>query len=204
MSRCSYIIALKSELTQIQINAADAHKQHTVGNTSGTLSQQQHMEQTILSMRRVVERLKFENKQLKDGKTVASTAISSSTGGKGQGTVVKEIYEKMRTDLEQVQQSYSEALDKISSLQIELDIQRRTCSACKSMMEAVGQGDSHIMDDIASLKDKLIKKTQLLEKAKILLSRAATKEKHFREQMIFWKRRCAELQNVPVIEETSE
>lgn len=36
---------------------------------------------------------------------------------------------------------------------------------------------------IETLKEKLIKKTQLLEKAKILLSRAAAKEKNFREQV---------------------
>lgn len=57
---------------------------------------------------------------------------------------------------------------------------------------------------IETLKEKLIKKTQLLEKAKILLSRAAAKEKNFREQIFFWKRRCSELQNVPVIDEASE
>lgn len=40
---------------------------------------------------------------------------------------------------------------------------------------------------VETLKEKLIKKTQLLEKAKILLSRAAAKEKNFREQVCVWE-----------------
>lgn len=49
-----------------------------------------------------------------------------------------------------------------------------------------------------------MKKTQLLQKAKVLLTRAAAKEKVLREQLSVWKRKCSELQNVPVIDEISE
>lgn len=49
-----------------------------------------------------------------------------------------------------------------------------------------------------------MKKTQLLQKAKVLLTRAAAKEKVLREQIAVWKRKCSELQNVPVIDEISE
>lgn len=87
-------------------------------------------------MRRIVERLKIENKQLKESKAPATTTSSASNNSKtAQTAVVKEIYEKMRCDLERVQQSYSESLDKISALQIELDIQRGICSQCKTLME---------------------------------------------------------------------
>lgn len=59
-------------------------------------------------------------------------------------------------------------------------------------------------DELAFIKEQLSKKTQLLQKAKVLLTRAAAKEKVLKEQLLMWKRKCSELQNVPVIEEISE
>ena len=49
--------------------------------------------------------------------------------------LLQELYEKLRTEFEKVQQSYSDALDKISSLQIELEIQVSICSKCKVQIE---------------------------------------------------------------------
>lgn len=54
------------------------------------------------------------------------------------------------------------------------------------------------------IKEQLSKKTQLLQKAKVLLTRAAAKEKVLKDQLLLWKRKCSELQNVPVIDEISE
>lgn len=59
-------------------------------------------------------------------------------------------------------------------------------------------------DELKYIKEQLMKKTQLLQKAKVLLTRAAAKEKVLREQLAMWKRKCSELQNVPVIDEISE
>lgn len=59
-------------------------------------------------------------------------------------------------------------------------------------------------EELKYIKDQLSKKTQLLQKAKVLLTRAAAKEKVLREQLAMWKRKCSELQNVPVIDEISE
>ena len=39
------------------------------------------------------------------------------------------------------------------------------------------------MNEFQSIKQQLIKKTQLLEKAKILLTRAAAKEKNLKDQV---------------------
>lgn len=157
LSFSSYILALKSELTQSQINcsAADAQRLSFGASagppTTSVSSQQQHMEQTILSLRRIVERLKCENKQLKDGRATAPAQSSTPSNSKAaaQTAVVKEIYEKMRCDLERVQQSYSESLDKISALQIELDIQRGICNQCKTLIEkqsAVSTSASNLDD----------------------------------------------------------
>lgn len=41
----------------------------------------------------------------------------------------------------------------------------------------------HLMNEIQEIKEKLTQKTQLLEKAKILLSRASAKEKQLKEQV---------------------
>lgn len=49
--------------------------------------------------------------------------------------VFQEMYEKLRNEFEKVQQLYSEALDKMSALQIELEIQNGTCSECKSLKD---------------------------------------------------------------------
>lgn len=54
------------------------------------------------------------------------------------------------------------------------------------------------------LERTLEKKTQLLEKAKILLTRAAAKERYLKEQIALLRRKCSDLQNVPVIDEISE
>ncbi|XP_037043635.1 centrosomal protein cep290, partial [Bradysia coprophila] len=178
-----YILALKGELAQ---SLSSTHK--PTSNSNNSTGQ---MEQTILSLRRIVERLKVENKNLKEGKGQNAS----------KGTVSKDNTTKLRQELDKIQQSYSEALDKVSTLQIELDMRTGLCKNCKSR----NAGTSEAVDStVETLKEKLIKKTQLLEKAKILLSRAAAKEKNFREQIIFWKRRCSELQNVPVIDEASE
>lgn len=52
------------------------------------------------------------------------------------------MYEKLRNEFEKIQQLYSEALDKISALQIELEIQNGTCSQCKSLKEKRQHGGS--------------------------------------------------------------
>lgn len=64
------------------------------------------------------------------------------------------MYDKLRSEFERVQQSYSDSLDKISALQIELEIQNGTCSQCKSrkdkdvmqgMVSYVSCATSHII-----------------------------------------------------------
>ena len=129
-----------------------------------------NMEQTILALKRIVERLRIENKALKEGKTGSSL-------------------QKMQQELKRVQDLYTEALNKIAANEM-----GRNC-------RADGTPRNGELKDVLA---KLEQKTQLLEKAKVLLTRAAAKEKNLREQIEMWKRKCSELQNVPVIEEISE
>lgn len=67
----SYILALKGELAEAHVSVASV-AEHGTRSTSASSVNGQQMEQTILAMRRVVERLKVENKNLKDGKMLGS------------------------------------------------------------------------------------------------------------------------------------
>lgn len=88
----------------------------TSSSTTAGAEHTQHLEQTVLAMRRVLERLKAENKSLKDAK----------------GSMSKDAYDKMRSECGKIQNLYSDALDKISALKIELDIQTGQCVHCKN------------------------------------------------------------------------
>ncbi|XP_068142544.1 LOW QUALITY PROTEIN: centrosomal protein Cep290 [Drosophila tropicalis] len=172
-----YILALKEEMARNESRRELCKCSGIKVNTH----QGQSAEHTILSLRNLVEKLRSENKFLKDGRR--STESRSST------------------DSEQIrlQQLHSEALEKIASLQKELQQQQRIkCSQCN------GRSKDATNEELKLIKEQLVKKTQLLQKAKVLLTRAAAKENVLREQLSMWKRKCSELQNVPVIEEISE
>lgn len=141
------------------------------------------MEQTILALKRIVERLRVENKNLKESRGFMAVGSSAKAG-----VVPKELYEKTQTELKRIQDLYGEALHKIAS-------QQEVCKNCRA--------DTTIGDWKATV-EKLEQKTLLLEKAKVLLTRAANKEKNLREQIDFWKKKCQDLQNMSVIEEVSE
>ncbi|XP_017066295.1 centrosomal protein cep290 [Drosophila eugracilis] len=173
-----YIIALKEEMARNESRRELCKCSGLKMNTN----QGQSAEQTILSLRNLVEKLRSENKFLKDGRR--STESRSST-------------DSTPADATRLQQQNAEALEKISALQQEL--QKRTkCSQCG------GRSKDAANEELKFIKEQLLKKTQLLQKAKVLLTRAAAKEKVLREQLALWKRKCSELQNVPVIDEISE
>ncbi|XP_022221829.2 centrosomal protein cep290 [Drosophila obscura] len=174
-----YIIALKEEMARNESRRELCKCSGLKLNTQ----QGQSAEHTILSLRNLVEKLRSENKFLKDGRR--STDSRSSTESSA------------APDLAQLQQQHAASLKKIASLEQEL--QRRTkCSQCGGRSKDATNGE------LKFIKEQLTKKTQLLQKAKILLTRAAAKEKVLREQLAQWKRKCSELANVPVIDEISE
>ncbi|XP_016988509.2 centrosomal protein cep290 [Drosophila rhopaloa] len=173
-----YILALKEEMARNESRRELCKCSGLKVNTN----QGQSAEQTILSLRNLVEKLRSENKFLKDGRR--STESRSST-------------DSTPAEATRLQQQNAEALEKITALQQEL--QKRTkCSQCG------GRSKDAANEELKFIKEQLVKKTQLLQKAKVLLTRAAAKEKVLREQLALWKRKCSELQNVPVIDEISE
>ncbi|KAM8709839.1 hypothetical protein ACLKA7_016616 [Drosophila subpalustris] len=167
-----YILALKEEMARTESRRELCKCSGLKVNTH----QGQSAEHTILSLRNLVEKLRSENKFLKDGRL--STESRSST----------DSLHATPSELARLQQLHTDALERISTLQQELK------------QRSGGAKD----DELKYIKEQLQKKTQLLQKAKVLLTRAAAKEKMLREQIAAWKRKCSELQNVPVIDEISE
>ena len=159
------------------------------------------MEQTILTLKRVVEKLKVENKNLKGSKNlIPSTATYMSQNDRKK----EELFEKLRNEHEKLQKNYNEMLGKVSSVEIELQLSQAqhinvSCPHCNRNFGEMASQDADV------LSQQLQQKTSLLEKAKTLLTRAAAKEKHLREQIFHLKKRVCDLEGVPVIsEENSE
>ncbi|CRL02221.1 CLUMA_CG015577, isoform A [Clunio marinus] len=196
-----YILVLKDELAQAHgkydISAENPSK-HSHPNTS----QIQAMEQTILTLKRVIERLKAENKHLKDLKsaTTSTAAYMSQTDRKKE-----ELFEKLKNENEKLLKKYNEMLDKISKLEIELQLSQTSQAMNVSCPHCNRNFNEMVAQDADVLTQQLQQKTALLEKAKTLLARAAAKEKHLREQIFYLKKRVCDLEGVPVIsEENSE
>ncbi|KAL1375868.1 hypothetical protein pipiens_004571 [Culex pipiens pipiens] len=159
------------------------------------------LEQTVIALRRVVEKLKVENKQLRDGRPGSSGTTASSRDSSKSGSPSKESHDRLKKDHEKLQQSYTEALNRVAALQVEVELlSSANCPRCSEGEK--GGRDEGEQDN--ELERTLEKKTQLLEKAKILLTRAAAKERYLKEQIALLRRKCSDLQNVPVIDEISE
>lgn len=97
---CSYILALKEEM-------ARAESRRELCKCSGlkvNTQQGQSAEHTILSLRNIVEKLRSENKFLKDGRH--STESRSSTDSSA--------------ELARLQQLHADAVERIAALQQEL------------------------------------------------------------------------------------
>lgn len=162
------------------------------------------MEQTILTLKRVIEKLKVENKYLKDSKNGSSCSVPSTATYMSQTDRKKEeLFEKLKIEHEKLQKTYNDTLGKISSLEIELQLSQAQAInvnvSCPHCNNNVGEMDADV------LSQQLQQKTALLEKAKTLLTRAAAKEKHLREQIFYLKKRVCDLEGVPIIsEENSE
>lgn len=162
------------------------------------------MEQTILTLKRVIEKLKVENKYLKDSKNGSSSAPSTASYMAQTDRKKEEVFEKLKNENEKLQKNYNEMLGKISSLEIELQLSQAqainvSCPHCNRNFGEMATQDADV------LSQHLQQKTVLLEKAKTLLTRAAAKEKHLRDQIFHLKKRVCDLEGVPVIsEENSE
>lgn len=193
---------LKDEIAQAhaRVDSPEKHKQEP------SVAQINAMEQTILKLKRVVEKLQVENKYLKGNSTrhTTSTNITTATYMSQNDRKKEEIFEKLKSEYDKLQKSYAEALNKISALQIELDLSQAqsitvSCPHCNKNLEELATQDADV------LQQQLQQKMALLERARLLLQRAAGKEKLLVEKINYLKKRVSELEGVPFIsEENSE
>lgn len=162
------------------------------------------MEQTILKLKRIIEKLQVENKYLKDSKKGSSSVLSTAMYMSKSDSKKEELFDKIKSENEKLHKSHNEMLGKISALEIELQLSQAqaitvSCPHCNNNLSEMATQDADV------LSQHLQQKTALLEKAKSLLTRANAKEKHLREQIFYLKKRVCDLEGVPVIsEENSE
>ncbi|XP_049542835.1 centrosomal protein cep290 [Anopheles darlingi] len=210
-----YIISLKEELSKATAGCPETINFENLcircSRRNGSTEQEErraNLEQTVLTLQRMIDKLRAENKYLKEHRT-REQPIS---GGQHGSTVSKDAYERLKKDHEKLQASYAEAQNKLSMQQVEIELLSSvSCTRCKVLSGgsdlAASVGNTNAEEctvRLEELKDKLEKKSQLLEKAKILLQRAAAKERYLKEQIDLLRRKCSDLQNVPVIDEISE
>ncbi|XP_063698238.1 centrosomal protein Cep290 [Culicoides brevitarsis] len=201
-----YISTIKGELIRSK-GAIDAAKE----TITQERNKNQQLEKTVATLRAMIDKLKTESRP-KSGRSSTPTTKSPEKQQPSTSRVSNEMYENLQSEFHKMQKAYNELTEKLTSMQVELQLQTGTCSNCggrryseSSSSESVGSGEIPDLEtELKRLKEKLTEKTRLLDKAKILLTRAAAKEKNLREQISYLRRRCSELQNVPVIEETSE
>uniref|UniRef100_A0A182LRS4 Uncharacterized protein n=1 Tax=Anopheles culicifacies TaxID=139723 RepID=A0A182LRS4_9DIPT len=209
-----YVIALKEEIAKAtagcpeSINFENLCVRCSRRSGSNDLAERNtNLEQTVLTLKRMIEKLRAENKHLKEHRNHQERAANAeSLSNPPNETIAKELYDRLKKEHEKLQQNLTEALNKVSVQQVEIELLSSvTCTRCK--VRCGEESKETNRDDAAgdeTLKDKLEKKSQLLEKAKILLQRAAAKERYLKEQIDLLRRKCSDLQNVPVIDEISE
>lgn len=192
----SYILILKDELAQshAKVDSPEKHKHH-----EPSVAHIQALEQTILKLKRIVEKLQVENKYLKGTST---RHISTATYMSQNDRKKEEIFEKLKTEHEKLQKTHADSLSKISAMQIELELLQAQTAINVSCPHCSRKNFEDIpSQDIDVLHQQLQQKTALLEKAKILLQRAAGKEKVLNEKVNYLKKRVSELEGVPFISE---
>jgi hypothetical protein len=197
---------LKEELSQARV-ATPVTKM----KEDASLSRMHDMEQTILNLKLIVEKLHAENKYLRNGRsrqgTTQSAPPTSSSYMSSSDRRKEEVFEKLKVDNERLQKSYNEVLDQNSKLKIDLEVSQAqhhrigvSCPHCdrKSMDEMATQ-------DIESMRERMQRMEVALDRAKYLVQRANAKERQLKDVIVNLKKRICDLEGIPVIsEENSE
>jgi uncharacterized membrane protein YccC len=195
-----YILVLKDEISVAHSKSCDINDKHCKHDHSKI----NEMQQTILSLKRLVERLKSENKHLKDSKSSVSSSVLPSSSSSTIHNKKDESFEKLKSDYEKLKKMNNELVTRTSALEVELQLTQSqsitySCPHCNKNLGEMASQDADV------LSQQLLHKNQLLEKAKSLLTRSAAKEKQLRSQIEFLKKRISQLEGVPIIsEENSE
>ncbi|KAK9884908.1 hypothetical protein WA026_009146 [Henosepilachna vigintioctopunctata] len=126
------------------------------------------LERTVLILKRVVEKLQTDNKRLLSGKRPTSERAGSG--------------EKLRRDFQLLKEQYEVSLSKISELQSALN---STSYKLRSAEDLTTDPEKmmRVSRELEGVRAQLEQKTQLLDKVKVLLHRAATREKLLLEEI---------------------
>ncbi|XP_044259542.1 centrosomal protein of 290 kDa-like isoform X2 [Tribolium madens] len=119
------------------------------------------LERTIFVLKRVVEKLQAENKRLLTGKR-----FYPDRAGCG---------DKLKRDHQRLKEQYCESIQKVAKLEEEV----KALKANKPVSDSV----TFLSDELTQVKLQLEQKTQLLNKVKVLLQRAAVKEKALLQEL---------------------
>lgn len=191
---------LKDELSQshTKVDSPEKHKNYH----ESSVAHVQALEQTILKLKRVIEKLQVENKYLKGNSSrhCSSASVTTASYMSQNDRKKEEIFEKLRIEHEKLQKVHAEALSKISALKIELEL-LQSQSGINVSCPHCSRNDDFATQDIDLIRQQLQQKTALLEKAKIILQRAAGKEKLLIEKINYYKKRVLEFEGNPIISE---
>ncbi|GLV41129.1 Centrosomal protein 290kDa [Carabus blaptoides fortunei] len=164
-----YIEALKTE--------RDGH--HVVTNAGdqqlpSSNKKMQELEKTILSLKRLVEKLQVENKRLQ---CRARPCSSTSTDRKFTA-------DKSQMELKKIREQYAESIERSVQLKDELDKSQKKVRFLENAVQVKHrENESSLRAELSDVMAQLVSKSQLLDKVKILLQKAALKEKYLEDQI---------------------
>ncbi|XP_070169848.1 centrosomal protein of 290 kDa isoform X2 [Polyergus mexicanus] len=154
-----YITLLKAEKSSDSTPRSDKELPESSNKTSTF-----EMEKTIFTLKRIIERLQAENKRLKFNSKKNHFLINQRKINTIDGNIL-------------LQRQYEESQKRVISLESDLQLAEQRIIMLEKAQKEDDNGDFRI------LKQQLIHKSELLEKVKLLLTRAAINEKALRQRM---------------------
>ncbi|XP_076288209.1 centrosomal protein 290kDa [Lasioglossum baleicum] len=121
------------------------------------------MEKTIFTLKRIIEKLQMENKRLRMGSKKNHVVHQGKLSGKQNDCLL--------------QKQYEEAQKRVVALETDLQLAEQRLAALQNVQKDDENGE------IMVLKEQLTHKSELLDKVKHLLSRAAINEKALRQRV---------------------
>lgn len=127
------------------------------------------LERTIVSMKKIIEKLQADNKRLKKYEERSRSDLGSSQCN----------CSYLRDELEVARQ-------RIISLESEVEHAQKKIALMQDLY-IEKSSDEDVCAEVLMLKQQLIKKNELLDRVKELLTKAASNEKALRQRVRFWK-----------------
>uniref|UniRef100_A0A182JUE5 Uncharacterized protein n=1 Tax=Anopheles christyi TaxID=43041 RepID=A0A182JUE5_9DIPT len=134
-----YVIALKEEITKATAGCPESINFENLcvrcsrrSGTNDLVERNGNLEQTVLTLKRMIEKLRVENKHLKDHRNRERAANAESLTHLPNETIAKELYDRLKREHEKLQQNLTDALNKLSVQQVEIELLSSvTCTRCK-------------------------------------------------------------------------